>query len=71
MCVFLVLFENDKTDLLQIFFSEFRRKHLLITTCIEKHCSRRLRIVCANVDPNLIADQRSFRAKYLQDGEEN
>jgi len=25
--------------------------------------------VCTNVDPNLIADQHNFRAKYLQDGE--
>jgi len=25
-----------------IFFSRFRRKHLLITTCIEKHCTRPL-----------------------------
>jgi len=24
-----------------------------------------------NVDQNLIADQRDFRAKYLQNGEEN
>jgi len=32
-CVFL---ENDKMDLCQIFFT-FRRKHLFIATCIEKH----------------------------------
>jgi len=31
-CVFL---ENDKTDLRQIFFSGFRRKHLFITIYIE------------------------------------
>jgi len=24
------------------FFSGFRRKHLFITTCIEKHCTRHL-----------------------------
>jgi len=29
------------------------------------------RVVCTNVDPNLIADQRYFKAKYLQNGEEN
>jgi len=28
-------------------------------------------VVCTNVDQNLIADQRHFRAKYLQNGEEN
>jgi len=27
--------------------------------------------VCTNVDQNLIADQRNFRAKYLQSGKEN
>jgi len=27
------------------------------------------RAVCTNVDPALIADQRNFRAKYLQNGE--
>jgi len=36
VCVFL---ENDKTDLRE-FFSGFRRTHLFITTCIEKHCTR-------------------------------
>jgi len=30
-----------------------------------------LRVVCTNVDPHLIADQRNFRVKYLQNGEEN
>jgi len=25
-----------------IFFSEFMRKHLFITTCFEKHCTRPL-----------------------------
>jgi len=30
-----------------------------------------LRIVCTKVYPNLIADQRNFRAKYLQNFEEN
>jgi len=30
-----------------------------------------LRIVCTNVDQNLIANQCNFRAKYLQNGEEN
>jgi len=29
------------------------------------------RIVCTNVDPHLIADQRKFKAKYLQNGEKN
>jgi len=33
LCVFL---ENNKTDLHQIFLGS-RRKHLFITTCIEKH----------------------------------
>jgi len=31
----------------------------------------KLRIVCTNVDQNLIADQRNFRAKYLRNDEEN
>jgi len=26
---------------------------------------------CTNVNQNLIADQRSFRAKYVQNGKEN
>jgi len=25
-----------------------------------------LKVVCTNVDPTLIADQRNFKAKYLQ-----
>jgi len=29
------------------------------------------RVVCTNVDQNLIADQRNFSDKYLQNGEEN
>jgi len=29
------------------------------------------RVVCTNVDPHLIKDQRNFTAKYLQNGEEN
>jgi len=32
-CVFFFFFENDKTDLRQIFLG-FRRKDLLITTCM-------------------------------------
>jgi len=28
-------------------------------------------VVCTNVDQNLIADQRNFSAKYLQNGEES
>jgi len=40
VCVFCVFLENVKTDLRQNFFSGFRRKHLLITTCVEKHCTR-------------------------------
>jgi len=40
--VFLRFLENDKMDLRQ-FFSGFRRKHLCITTCIEKHCTQPLR----------------------------
>jgi len=28
-------------------------------------------VVCTNVDPYMIADQRNFRAKYLQNGEKN
>jgi len=38
-CVFL---ENDKTDLRQFFFSEFRRKHLFITIYIENHYTQPL-----------------------------
>jgi len=30
-----------------------------------------LRVVCTNVDQNLIADLSNFRAKYLQNGEKN
>jgi len=30
-----------------------------------------LRVVCTNVDQRLIADQRNFRTKYLQNSEEN
>jgi len=30
-----------------------------------------VRVLCTNVDQNLIADQRNSRAKYLQNGEEN
>jgi len=29
------------------------------------------RAICTNVDPTLIADQRNFSVKYLQNGEEN
>jgi len=28
-------------------------------------------VVCTNVDQNFIVDQRKFRTKYLQNGEEN
>jgi len=28
-------------------------------------------VVCTNVDQKLIADQRNFKAQYLQNGEEN
>jgi len=42
-CVFL---ENDKTDLRQ-FFLEFRRKHLFISTCIEKNCTGTLKARCS------------------------
>jgi len=35
-------FENDSTNPRQ-FFSEFRRKHLLIKPFYEKHCTRPLR----------------------------
>jgi len=31
----------------------------------------RLWVICTNVDPNLIADRRTFKAKYLQNSEEN
>jgi len=37
-----VLEKNDKTDLRQLFFSEFRRKHLFITIYIETQCTRPL-----------------------------
>jgi len=47
VCVFL---ENDETDLRQIFFSGFRRKHLFITPCIEKHCTRPLTVICSVID---------------------
>jgi len=36
VCVFL---ENDKTDLRQFIFRN-KKKHLFITTCIEKQCTR-------------------------------
>jgi len=39
VCAFCVFLENDKTNIFQ-FFSGFKRKHLFITTCIEKHCTR-------------------------------
>jgi len=29
------------------------------------------RSICTNVDPTLIMDQCNFKAKYLQNGEEN
>jgi len=39
------------------------------------YCIRRwnqtFKVVCTNVDPNLIADQRNIRDKYLQNCEEN
>jgi len=35
---FIVFLETNKTDLCENLFSEFRRKHLFITTCIEKYC---------------------------------
>jgi len=35
---FLRFLKNDKSDLRK-YFSGFRRKHLFITTCIEKHCT--------------------------------
>jgi len=38
---FCAFFENDKTDLRQ-FFSRLE-KHLFITTCIEKQCTRPLK----------------------------
>jgi len=36
-----VFLENAKMDFRQV-FSWFRRKHLFITTCIEKQCTRPL-----------------------------
>jgi len=41
VCVFCVFLKNDKTDVRPIFLV-FRRKHLFITTCIEKQCTRPL-----------------------------
>jgi len=38
---------------------------------LENLTTDRCRVVCTNVDQNLMADQRNFRAKYLQNGEEN
>jgi len=35
-CVFL---EDHSTDMREIFFPEVRRKHLIITTCVEKQCT--------------------------------
>jgi len=35
------------------FFSRFRRKHLLITTCIEKQCTRPLNILLQYLMPRL------------------
>jgi len=42
VCVFL---ENDKTDLRQFFFlfQDLGRKHLVMTTYIEKQCTRPLK----------------------------
>jgi len=42
VCVFGIFLENDKTNQRQ-FLLGFRRKHLFITTCIEKQCTRPLR----------------------------
>jgi len=39
------------------------------STQVKKYRLRSL--VCTNVDPNLIADQRNFKAEYLQNGEKN
>jgi len=43
-----------------LFYYEFR--------CCKVSC---FRFVSTNVDPHLITDQRNFRAKYLQNVEEN
>jgi len=40
-CVFL---EDESTDLRENFFSGFRRKHLIITTNVEKQCTPALNI---------------------------
>jgi len=42
VCVFCIFLKNDKTDLRQ-FFSGFR-KHLFITTCIEKQSTQPLKL---------------------------
>jgi len=39
--------------------------------CLNRYYTGILRAVCTNVNPHLIADQRNFKAKYLQNGEEN
>jgi len=44
-----VFLKNDKTALRQ-FFSGFTRKHLFITTCNEKHCTRPLSINPSHIE---------------------
>jgi len=69
VCVFSVFLENDKTDLRQ-FFSGFRRKHLFITTCIEKHCTRPLRVSTATpiraVRPTVTKQNRELWYRQLR-----
>jgi len=54
VCFFCVFLENDKTDLRQKFFSEFKRKQLFITICIEKHCTRPLKMQHYDTDRSWI-----------------
>jgi len=44
VCIYCIFLENDKMDLRQIFFRILEEKTLIITTCIEKHCTRPLSI---------------------------
>jgi len=39
------IFSKTTTRICATFFSGFRRKHLFITFCIEKHCTRPLPLI--------------------------
>jgi len=50
--------------LLKTVFKQMMEPEKTETKIINSH-----RIVCSNVDPTLIADQRNFKSKYFQKGE--